>query len=77
MNNLISLLLKKKAYQRVGKVVRLVFYQANVHNKLLPRHCGLQPKPHVSQMFSLFLEFKFSFFTVHIFLSILQGFLFP
>ena len=68
MNNLISLLLKKKkTHQRVRGIVRFVFYQANVYNKLLPRHCSLQPKPHVSQMFSLSIDLKFSTFSLFIF----------
>ena len=78
MNNLIGILFFKKDINKGWGNGEICDLPGNAYDKLVPRHCSLQPKPHVSQMFSLSIDLKFStFFTVHTSLSILQSFLLP
>ena len=70
MNNLIGILFFKEDINKGWGNGEICDLPGNAYDKLLARHCSLQPKPHVSQMFSLSIDLKFSTFSLFTLLSV-------
>ena len=70
MNNLIGILFFKKDINKGWGNGEICDLPGNAYDKLVPRHCSLQPKPHVSQMFSLSKILNFLLFSLFTLLSV-------